>query len=187
MARLRASQAGAAAAGTGDPLPDFALPDAAGRIHRLAKALAHGPVVVARHRGGWCDFCQLNLLALAEAHPRLRAAGGQLMAVAPQRAAHAAAHLAAAGAAFPMLADIGCGVATLLGLTVVVDDGLAAELRGFGIDLADANGDEGRLLPIPATFVVGRDGTVVARHLDPDPRIRWDPEEIVQAVAAAAS
>ena len=147
---------------------------------------AEGPVVVALHRGGWCDFCRINLAALAEALPSLRAAGGRLVAVAPQRAAWAARHRAEAEADFPMLSDIGCAFSTALGLTVLLDEKLGAQLRDFGIDLARANGDEGVTVPIPATFVVRRDGIVAARHLDPDPRRRMDIDAMIAAVAACA-
>jgi peroxiredoxin len=186
VARLERAEAGRFAPKPGEPFPDFALPDDEGRLWRMDALRAEGPVVVALHRGGWCDFCQINLAALAEALPRLRAAGGSLVAVAPQRAAWAARHRAEAGAEFPMLADMGCAVATALGLTVLLDETLRGLLLEFGIDLAHTNGDDGLTIPIPATFVVRRDGVVAARHLDPDPRRRMDIEAMIAAVAACA-
>jgi len=42
-------------------------------------------------------------------------------------------------------------------------------------------------VPIPATFVVGRDGVIVARHVDPDFRNRMDIEAIVAALNALRS
>jgi peroxiredoxin len=42
-------------------------------------------------------------------------------------------------------------------------------------------------LPIPATFVVGADGIVKARHIDPDYRKRMDVEAILAAVSGARS
>jgi peroxiredoxin len=186
VGRLVAARAGRSAPGPGEPFPDFALPDQTGRIRRLSVSLRDGPVVVAFHRGGWCEICQLALQALAEIEPRLRSAGVGVLAVSPQRAAAAAAHRAAAGAAFPMLADIGGGVATLAGLTVTVDEELAAQFAGFGLDLAAINGDAGRTIPIPATFLLGRDGRVASRWLDPDPRRRADMTALVQAAIPAA-
>jgi hypothetical protein len=38
------------------------------------------------------------------------------------------------------------------------------------------------MLPIPATFVVNRDGLVVARYIDPDYRRRMELEQIVDAL-----
>ncbi len=185
--RLRAVDAGSAAPDVGDAFPDFALPDQAGRLWGLHAMRAGRPIVVALHRGGWCDFCQVNLWALAEAHERILQAGGDIVAVAPQRAAWGARHRADAGARFPMLSDVGGGVATLLGLSVVIDVRLCEALAAFDLDLAETNGDQGLLLPIPATFVIGRDGRVCARHIDVDPRRRMDVGAMVQAVSIATS
>jgi len=41
------------------------------------------------------------------------------------------------------------------------------------------------MLPIPATFVVGRDGLVRARFTDPDFRRRMTVEELLNALKAA--
>lgn len=184
--RLRRGEAGEAAPRVGDPFPDFALPDQTGRLWRSDRLRAEGPLVVSLHRGAWCIFCQINTAALAEAHPRVVAAGGRLVAVSPQRAAAGARQIDEAGAAFPMLSDVGGGLATQLGLTVPIGEDLKARLAAFGYDIAEMNGDDGLLLPIPATFVLTREGRVAARHIDPDPRVRMDVEAIVQAVADAA-
>ena len=47
------------------------------------------------------------------------------------------------------------------------------------------HGNAAWFLPIPATFVVGRDGRVVARFVDPDYRRRMEIDDLVAAVAAA--
>ena len=41
------------------------------------------------------------------------------------------------------------------------------------------------MLPIPATFIVGRDGVVKARHIDPDYRKRMDLDELLAALKSA--
>lgn len=42
------------------------------------------------------------------------------------------------------------------------------------------------MLPIPATFVVGADGVVRARFVDPDYRRRMAVEELLDALRAGA-
>jgi peroxiredoxin len=41
-------------------------------------------------------------------------------------------------------------------------------------------------VPIPATFVVGKDGRILARYVDPDFRNRMDIEDIIAALKAPA-
>ena len=82
---------------------------------------------------------------------------------------------------------MGLGISTVLGLTYVIDDTLQNELALLQVDLNAANDGDGWLMPITATFVLNAYGVIVARHLDPDPRIRMDCDAIVQAAAACQS
>jgi peroxiredoxin len=45
--------------------------------------------------------------------------------------------------------------------------------------------NDGWFLPIPATFVIGRDGRVLARFLDPDFRRRMPLNDSMNALRAA--
>jgi peroxiredoxin len=54
-----------------------------------------------------------------------------------------------------------------------------------GRNLPDYQGNEGWLLPIPATFVVGQDKRVAARFIDPDYRNRMAVEDLVTALRRA--
>jgi peroxiredoxin len=58
-------------------------------------------------------------------------------------------------------------------------------MRQSGYDLEIYQGNGGWFVPLPATFVVARDGRIVARFVDPDFRRRMDIEEILKAVATA--
>jgi peroxiredoxin len=49
-------------------------------------------------------------------------------------------------------------------------------------NIASFQGNESWILPIPATFVVGRDGLVQARFVDPDYRKRMAIEDLIAAL-----
>lgn len=187
VARLHASGAVGGVPEIGEVFPDFILPDSQGHLWRLATELEKGPVVLAFHRGYWCDFCHLNMAALAEISPRIVAMGIQIVAISPQNAANAAKLARDSGAEFPILCDMGLGISTVLGLTYVIDDALQNELALLQVDLHAENDGDGWLMPITATFVLNGDGIIVARHLDPDPRTRMDCDAIVQAASACQS
>ena len=183
VARLKAGSIIDTVVGIGDIFPDFILPDSRGRLWRLETALAEGPVVLAFHRGYWCDFCHLNMQTLAEISPNVRAMGCQIVAISPQNASRSAKLAAETGADFPILCDIGLGVATGLGLSYIVGDDLQRELALLQVDLDAENCSYGWLMPITATFVINTDGRIAARHLDPDPRSRMDRDAILQAAS----
>ncbi len=57
-------------------------------------------------------------------------------------------------------------------------------LERFGLDLARYNGEGRWELPVPATYVVDRDGTVRAGQADPDYRVRMEPWAVIEALRA---
>ena len=68
----------------GELAPDFEAPDPHGAVVRLADRLARGPVVLSFYRGAWCPICSIELRALRETLPALRARGASLVAISPQ-------------------------------------------------------------------------------------------------------
>jgi peroxiredoxin len=55
----------------------------------------------------------------------------------------------------------------------------------IGRVLPNYQGNDSWMLPIPATFVVGKDGRIKARFVDPDYRKRMTVEELLEALKQA--
>ena len=82
-----------------------------------------------------------------------------------------------------MLSDLGLAVARDYGLTFRIPDDLRRSyLEAFKIDLVRFNGDESWELPIPATFVINRSGTIVFASADPDYTVRPEPAAVLAAI-----
>lgn len=109
-------------------------------------------------------------------------AGGRVVAVVPERQRFASAFKSDTHADFPILIDMDNGYAMSLGLAFWVDDEMKKEMLGAGYDLAAFQGSDSWLLPIPATFVIGRDGKIAARFIDPDYRKRMAVEDLLAAL-----
>jgi peroxiredoxin len=180
----RISHNGAAeyAPGIGDELPDGVLPDTDGHLVRLTALLASGPLVVSFNRGAWCGYCCLELNALSEAHPEITALGASAIAIVPESEEYARALKKTCGLPFAVLVDRNLGYALSLGLVFWLGEELKDTYLKLGVDLGRFHGNDGWFLPIPATFVVGQDGRVVARFIDPDFRRRMPIEDIVGAL-----
>jgi peroxiredoxin len=185
VARLKASDADLLVPAIGERLPDFLMTDSDGQLVDLASLLRKGPLVVSFNRGPWCDYCGLELHALARAYPDIVAAGGEVVSIVPETAQYARALQQGRGLPFRVLTDLDLAYAFSLGLVFWVGDKIKETYRQFGIDLERFQGNGGWLLPIPATLVVGRDGRVKARFVDPDFRRRLGIEPILRALAAA--
>ena len=184
VARLEANQVGENAPKTGEPMPDFILPDEKGALVRLGALLEQGPVVVSFNRGHWCPYCKLNADGLAQIAPEIARLGGQIVAISPETHQYSAVLRDYAEAPFPVLADLDNGYALTLGLVFWVGDEKREAMKAGGFDISLYNGNDTWMLPVPATFVVGQDGLVKARYIDPDYRRRMELDAIVEAVAA---
>jgi len=187
VARLKQTDAGAAAPRVGDAMPAFALPDEAGRIVTLRSVLEHGPAAISFNRGHWCAYCRLNVLAMAEVHAQIEAAGGKVVAIVPERQKFAASLRTEAQAPFPVLTDMDNGYALSLNLAIWVGAEMEKLIASAGWDVPHYQGNNAWLLPIPATFVVGTDGLIVARYIDPDYRQRMDIDALISSLRLAGS
>ena len=185
VARLVANNVGQSAPQPGEPMPDFILPDEAGRLVRLTDLLDKGPVVLSFHRGHWCPYCRLNADGLAKIAPEVESLGAQIVAISPEKGRYGAELKSYAKAPFPVLADINNGYALELNLLFWVGDEKRKAMEAGGFDIVPYQGNETWMLPIPATFIVGRDGVVKARHIDPDYRKRMDLDELLAALKSA--
>ena len=83
---------------------------------------------------------------------------------------------------FEMLRDFGNRTAEAYGLVFTLPDDLREVYLKFGIDLARGNGDGTWRLPVPARFVIDREGIIRAVDADPDYTRRPEPTQTVEAL-----
>lgn len=184
VARLASNGVGLAAPKPGEPMPEFLLPDENGHLVSLAGLLAQGPVVISFNRGHWCPYCRINVDALARIAPEVKESGAQIIAISPETGRYGSELKAYAKAPFPILSDIDGSYALELGLLFWVGDEKRSAMQAGGLDLSTYQGSQSWMLPIPATFVVGADGIVLARSVDPDYRHRMELDDLLAALRA---
>jgi peroxiredoxin len=184
IAHLKLNGAGQHAPGVGEPMPSFLLPADDGRLVALESLLEKSPVAVTFHRGHWCPFCRINIHALAVAQKVIKKTA-QIVAIMPERQQFAAEFKAEAKALFPVLTDIDNGYAMSLNLAIWVGDEMKQMMTGHGRLLPEYQGNDSWTLPIPATFIIGKDGLIKARFLDPDYRRRMAIEDLLAEIRAA--
>lgn len=180
--RLKAHDAGASAPRVGDAMPPFIFPDENGRLVSMQSLLDRGPAIVTFHRGHWCPWCRISINTLARTQARLEASGARMVAIVPDREQFAAAMKHDAKASFPILSDMDNGYAMSLNLAIWVGPEMEAYIIDRGHSLPDYHGNDSWMLPIPATFVVGRDGRIKARFVDPDYRKRAAIDDVIAAL-----
>jgi peroxiredoxin len=181
---LRATFTLERAVGLGDQAPDFRLPDAKGAVVSLHDLLLSGPAVVTFYRGGWCPYCNIQLRAYQAILPEITDLGARLVAISPQLPDGSLSTAETNALTFDVLSDLGNGVARRFGLVWSLAEELRAALRSNNKTLPGINGDESWELPVPATYVIARDGRVALAAVEVDYRQRLEPGAILDALKA---
>lgn len=184
VAKLGENGGGENAPRPGEEMPSFMLPDEKGRLVSLSSLLAQGPVAVMFFRGHWCPYCRLNMRAVIQAEARIKAMSAQIVAIMPEVQAFTEQFKADSQAPFPMLTDLDNGYALSINLAIWLGTEIQRLLSYQ--DMAKFHGNDGWMLPIPAVFVVGRDGIVKARFVDPDFRKRMEIDDLLAALESAS-
>ena len=172
----------------GDRAPSIVLADAKGMTVDVGALLKRGPVIVTFYRGGWCPFCNLELKAYQEVLPEIAAAGASLVAISPEKPDETVTTAEKNALTFHVLSDVGQKVGRAFGLVYDFSDELRSVYNGFGLDIPAKNGapDEWAL-PVSATYVIGRDGTIIYANTDVDYRDRADPRDVLEALTHRAA
>lgn len=166
----------------GDKVSNFSLPNAVGKTVELQDLLSRNPVVISFYRGGWCPYCNLELRSLQQSLPEIKELGATLVAISPQTPDNSLSTVEKNDLEFEVLSDVGNQVAQDFGLVFVLPEELRPIYQDFGIDLPAHNGDNTFELPIPATYVIAQDGTIIHAFVEADYTKRLDPKEIIAAL-----
>jgi peroxiredoxin len=168
----------------GAQAPRFNLPSATGQILSLDDLLTDGPVALTFYRGAWCPYCNIALRSLQQHHEAITARGARLVAVSPQIPDESLTLTEKHDLAFDVLSDIGSDTAKQYGLAFDLPDDLAAVYDKLGFDLQRVNDGHPRTLPLPATYVIDRDGIIRWAFINTDYTTRAEPADILGALDA---
>jgi peroxiredoxin len=170
----------------GDQAPEIVLPNAKGKTVDVGTFLKRGPVIVTFYRGGWCPYCNLELRAFQNILPEIEAAGAGLVAISPEKPDDTLSTAEKNALSFEVLTDVRQKVGRAFGLVYTFSDELKRAYQEFGLNIPATNGADEWALPISATYVIGRDGTINCAYTDPDYRDRADPKEILTFLKEAS-
>ena len=176
----------------GSVAPDFALKDASGRTVRSADLISLGPLVIKFFRGRWCSYCVTELEVWRDLHADLRSMGALLVAISPQTRRHNDFTLQQHRLPFPILSDTDALVAEQFGIAYSVPEAHRDYYKGILVNIPFVNSgnmyknaaEASWRLPLPATFVVHQDGTIAFSEGHADFRVRPEPSEVLETVAA---
>ena len=183
VAELKQQNLGAKILPVSAKAPAFELQDHDGKIVRSTDLLEKGKLILTFIRGRWCPFCVGQIEAMNLILPQIEEAGAGFAATSPQTVKQSYFMHDQHKLRFPLLSDAGNKVARQFGLTYRVPPMQEAVYRRAFVNLPFTNGDDSWELPIPATYILDRNGTILYASANEDYTERPEPSDILKALA----
>lgn len=165
---------------TGGPAPVATLMTPSGESVSLETLYGERETVLIFYRGGWCPFCNEHLSELIDTQARLNELGFQILAISPDRPEKLKTANDEYDYGYQLLSDSSMTLSKAFGLAFRVDAATYEKYIGYGIDLEDASGATHHLLPVPAVYLIDREGQIRFAHWDADYKQRLSPERLLE-------
>ena len=162
-----------------DDAPDFTAMDQKSENVHLAKLLKKGNVVLVFYRGQWCPYCNKELKQLEDSIGLIQAKGATVLAITPELPENILKTIDKTKASYPILYDKKLSIMNAYKVAFKVDDKTVEKYKGYGIDFLKVNGDNGANLPVPAVYVVNKNGKIIYRFFDIDYKKRSSIKDIL--------
>ncbi len=161
--------------------PDFAAKDQHGKEINLAGLRQQGPVVVVFYRGNWCPYCNGALKKLADSLEYITAKGATVVAISPEAADGVDKTIAKTGASFSVLHDVDVKIAKAYDVSYDVDEKTRTMyLEKWNVDFLMTNKQKNKaVLPVPAVFIIDKEGKISYRYFDKDITKRPSVKELL--------
>jgi len=167
----------------GDTVKDFSASDINNKSYTLSNSLLKRPVVLIFIRGQWCPFCNKHLSKLQDNLHLIYKKGASVVVVTPEKSEFIAKSIEKTGAEFSILYDEDYKISDAFDVTFK-PDGISRFMYNtiLGANLKVSHSDDSERLPIPATFIIDRNGKIVWRHFDPDYKKRSQINDILNNI-----
>jgi peroxiredoxin len=170
----------------GDKAPDFSGYDQNGARVLSKKILESGPMVLFFYRGKWCPVCSKYLNNYQDSLNILKDMGVNVVAITPESIENVEQTVKLHNLAFTVIYDcqeqIMKDYDLMFNVTQAYQDLIVKHLS---IDIAKNNGRDAAHLPVPATYIINREGIIVAVQFDPDYNNRATVKWMIQNLASA--
>lgn len=170
----------------GQFIPDIILQTEFGRDISLQTLVESRPSVILFYRGGWCPYCNRQMAGLMEVEQRILDLGYQIIAISPDAPDRLQEQKTESGFDVVRLSDAKLNAIRAFGLGYFVPDTEASKYRNsLGAKLTTMEGTERVVLPVPAAFVVDTAGVVRFQYVNPNYKVRVEPQLLYYAARLA--
>ena len=165
--------------------PEFKGKDQNGNEIVLKDLRKKGPVVIIFYRGYWCPYCNKELQKLEDSLQLIKEKGAQLIAITPEKQEGVAKTIEKTKASYPIITDGDLKIMKAYDVAYLVDTKTIDRYKMASIDLAANNGQkpDGVYLPVPAVYIIGKDGEIKYRFFEEDYKKQAGVKDILNNLA----
>jgi len=150
-----------------------------GEQFSLEEAVKQGPVVLVFYRGQWCPHCNRHMSALQDSLNQITALGGQVIAITPEMPDRIEKTVNKTDASFRIIYDENHKIMDDYEVTFKLQGGKNFIYTLGGININKANGNNDRVLPVPATYIIGKGKSIKGSYFNEDYSKRMPVRDII--------
>jgi peroxiredoxin len=140
-------------------------------------------VVIIFYRGFWCPKCNKHLSEFATKAKDLEAKGVRLIAITPETQEGIEKTKEKTGADFTIVSDTDGSLLRAFDVDYNVTEGYVNKVNEMlKVSISENNAIGENKLPVPATYVINKEGTIIYSHFNPDYAQRASIEDILAAL-----
>jgi len=156
--------------------PYFSGIDQNGEFQSLDRIVQNGPFVLIFYRGHWCDYCASHLMKFQSGLDNLTIQGFPLILVTPEKKKF----IHKTRVKFPIIHDNLNYITTNYKVASPPPETLAHP--SSRVDFSDINDADNSVILVPATYIIGDDGTIKYGHFDLNYTLRSSFKEVAKKV-----
>lgn len=137
--------------------------------------------IIIFYRGGWCPFCNLQLSQLKNIEAQLLDLGYKIIAISKDNPEHLKNTLDKHQMKYELYSDSRADVCKAFGIAFKADEEYVSKLKSYNMDLETSSGEKHHILPVPGVFVVDSNGIIQFEYVNPDYKVRMNPDLLFQA------
>jgi peroxiredoxin len=165
----------------GQKVKDFSGTDQNGNQIQLSQLLKKGKVEVIFYRGQWCPICMPHVRKLQNGLNKIQEKGASIILISPENQENIQKTILKTNVTIPVLYDKNYKIMKSFDVDFTPGKSLRFVYNTIlGGNLKNAQSDDSQTLPIPATFIIDTDGTIIWRHFNRDYKKRSKIKDILE-------
>lgn len=165
----------------GDFAPELVLTTSTGEKLNLASLYKNQALVIIFYRGYWCPSCSRYLSEFSDRSTELETAGAKLLAITPETYENTRTTADKTGINFTIISDPDGAVMQAFDVLFKVTDKYQSMIEtNLNASISETNASKKAILPVPATFIINTDGTIVYKHFELDYNNRASVDDILK-------